>query len=113
MGLRVLLQALKKAFSIRDRFQVGADGLCVRVRDKVFQEVTFVHIGLVADGTGLADAHGPVRNRINKKTGGEHAALDDERDITGHQTVIPDAGENKGKHMAIHGIHESHTVGPP
>ena len=52
-------------------------------------------------------------NRVDEKAGREHAALDDEGDVSGEQTVIPDGGEYERKYAAIHGIHESHAVGSP
>jgi hypothetical protein len=48
---------------------------------KVLQEIAFIHIALVADGTGLTEPEILFSQDLGKKPGREHAALNDQGNI--------------------------------
>ena len=73
----------------------------------------FRHVHFVADRADLADSHGSMTDGVDQKSGGQHAALNDQRDISGLESVIPNRWGYKGKYMALDSIHQFHAVGPP
>jgi len=52
-------------------------------------------------------------HEIDEKSPREHAALDDQRNVSGRKTRIPYAGGHRGKDEPVFRIHQSHAVGAP
>ena len=108
-----ILADLKKPPALLDRFQVQADDGCIRILQKIFQNVAFIDIHLVSDGAGLAHPQFVAGHHVDEKSRGEHSALHDKGNVSGQQPLVPDAGCNKRKNIFVDHVHQSHAVGPP
>jgi len=108
-----LLCQVQKLSSVHQRFEIAGNDLRILVVNEMFQDVVFVDVALIADGTHLADAHDAFLQGMQQETGGKHSALHNHADVAAAQNVRPDQRIDKRKNIPFVGINKAHAVRAP
>ncbi len=103
----------KETPAIRKGFEIEADHPGVGIADEVLQQITFVHIDLVAHGADLADAYQAMAHDVEEEGSGKQTALNHERNIPGDPFPLARPGVHKRKDAVVLYVDEPHAIGTP